>query len=421
MEGSGTLEKIRSLLVQHDAWRVRTLNMTPSENILSPTVRAALRSDLLGRYADYNNRDLSDRRYRGTRFMSGIDLEVSSLARRLFNADYAELRPISGHLAGTAVLAALCRPGDTVLELDSESGGHREATKLSIPPLLSLEVRYLPFDASRYNLDLDACEVMIKETRPRVVILGSSNFLFPHPVREIKGIMERTAPDGLVVYDGSHVMGFLAASRFQKPLEEGADVIFGSTHKTLPGPQGGLILSNHESLIDKISQAVYPALVTNHHPFRMPALGLALAEMQAFGAQYVDQITANSRALGTALDSLGVGCVSVDGEYSRTHVVLCRTAEFGSANQIARRLEDADIIASVTQLPNIHGGAGIRFGTQEITRFGAGEEHMVEVARLIAETVEGNRPGSEIAKDVRALRSTLGSFHYTWQPSKDKS
>ena len=411
--------RIMKLLADHESWRAGTLNLIASENVLSPAVHAALDSDLIGRYADYTGRDLAARRYRGTTYVVEIEREVDRLAREVFRADFVELRAVSGHLAGAAVLMALCRPGDVVLEIGRDGGGHREAGKFGGSELVPLDVRHLPIDAARYNVDPGATAALIAETKPRCVVLGSSNFLFPHPVREIRRALAGLR-DAYLVYDASHVMGLVAAGRFQDPLGEGADIVFGSTHKTFPGPQGGIVFANREDLIKRTSEGVYPALVTNHHPFRMPALGVALAEIQAFGSAYADQIIANSQALGEALVAVGVPCVT-DGSippdgprYSRSHTLLLRVAEFGNADEVAGRLEAAGIITTGGLLPDALGGQGIRVGTQEITRRGMTGSDMATVATLIFAALRADRPAASIASDVSSLVGRFPSVQFTW-------
>jgi glycine hydroxymethyltransferase len=273
---SPTRERIQDLVARHAAWRRKTLNLIASENILSPAVLNALACDFQGRYADYPGRDPRNRRYRGNRYIAEVEAEAVRLAAELFRARFVELRPIAGHLAGLAIVAGVCRPGDVVLEVGRDGGGHREAGRLTVAPLVSLDVRYLPFDPITFNVDTAAAIRQIEELRPRLVILGSSHFLFPHPVAAIAEAVHRI-PGAVLAYDASHVMGFLAAGRFQDPLAEGADVVFGSTHKTLPGPQGGIIFSNDDALMNRVCEALIPGLVTNHHPGRMPAMALALA------------------------------------------------------------------------------------------------------------------------------------------------
>jgi glycine hydroxymethyltransferase len=407
-----TSEKIMELLRAHEAYRASTLNLIASENVLSPAVRRALDSDLLGRYADYPGRDPSARRYNGNRYVSDLEGAVASIARSAFGARFVELRPLSGHVAGAAVVMGICEPGGLVIELDREGGGHREAARLSKVRGISLRTMALPFDGLRYNVDLDAALRLIDETSPSLVILGSSNFLHPHPVRSIADALARGS-GGVLAYDASHVMGFLAAGRFQDPLAEGADIVFGSTHKTLPGPQGGIIYTNREDLLDPLTTALVPGLVTNHHPFRMPGLGLALLEMERWGEEYCDAIVANSNALGAASEAEGLRVVSVDGSFSESHTLLLAVEPLG-AQEAADRLERVGIITTHATLPEVWGTEGIRVGTQEVTRRGATEETMARIARLVADALGERRSEAFVADDVAALVATFGPLGFTW-------
>lgn len=413
--------RLAEWLAGHETWRSQTINLIASENVLSPAVRAALQSDLVGRYADYTGRDLAARRYRGNRYIELIERQACRLAQETFRAEHVELRPISGHVAGAAVLMGLCRPGDLVMEPGRDGGGHREAGKFATSPLVPLEILALPFDAAQYNVDAPAGIRLIEERRPRVVILGSSNFLFPHPVAEIAAVVHRL-PGSFLVYDASHVMGLLAAGRFQDPLREGADVVFGSTHKTLPGPQGGIIFTNRGDLMDAIAEATYPALVTNHHPFRIPALSTALLEMREFGAAYADQIITNAQALGNALEAEGVPCVRAGGEtgtrHTESHTLLACTGRFAAGAPAAERLEECGIIVTAAHLPDFWGREGVRIGVQEITHRGARQEHMAPIAHWIAQAVSGARPPVAIAQETAAFAAGLGPVRFTWQESE---
>ncbi len=412
------MDEARSHLLQlvasHENWRSQTINLIASENALSPAVRRALNSDLVQRYGDYSGRDLAARHYRGNRYIEQIERETVRIAQETFKAQYVELRPISGHVAGAAVLMGLCRPGDLVLEPGRDGGGHRESGKFTSSTMAPLEVAYLPFDPVHYNIDLDRFSDLVQKRRPRVVILGSSNFLFPHPVEQIASLLNTFSPETVLVYDGSHVMGFLASGNFQHPLEEGAGLVFGSTHKTLPGPQGGIIFSNRDDLMDRVCQATYPALVTNHHLFRLPALALALLEMQQWGAAYTGQVSANAQALGAALEQKGIPCVSVDGLYTRSHTILACVSKLGKGAEMAARLEACGIITTAAHLPDYWGVEGLRLGTQEVTRLGAGPDQMVSIAALIEQALSLSRSPEAISADSAAFAAALGPVRFTW-------
>jgi glycine hydroxymethyltransferase len=353
---------------------------------------------------------------------------VRSLAADLYGAEYAELRAISGHLAGSAVIMGLTQPGDTILEISREIGSHRMAYKLGQTPAMPLDVRFLPFDPWSYNVDLEASIEMMHRLKPKMVILGSSNFLFPHPVRELAQALEEL-PDTILVYDASHVFGLIAGGRFQDPLREGAQIVYGSSHKTLPGPQGGLILSNNLEFMDRIAKALYPALVTNHHLFRLPALGMALLELKQFGAAYADQIVANAQQLAAGIQSHGVQVVSKsetgaatptepgeeNGHFTESHTLLLQVAPFGTAEEVADRLEQANIIVTAAHLPEVLGRHGVRIGVQEITRLGAREQDMEPLAALIVGVLARQRSAQDTIPLVRDYARQFQTVHFTWE------
>jgi glycine hydroxymethyltransferase len=228
-------------------------------------------------------------------------------------------------------------------------------------------------------------------------------------VREIATAVHQR-PDAVVVYDGSHVLGLLAGGGFQKPLEEGADIIFGSTHKTFPGPQGGIILSSSATLMDRIAAAIYPPIVTNHHSFRIPALAVALDEMQRCGVAYVRQIVTNSQALGAALADEGFTPLCVEGHYSQSHTLLVPVPQHNG--KAAEHLEQYGIIAGNFRVPKALGSHGIRIGTQELTRQGATPADMPTVAGLMAAALRGAASVENIRQRVVDFTGGLPGLTY---------
>ncbi len=410
-------EMIGQLVANHESWRAECINLTASENRLSPAVRQYLDSDLVQRYGDYTGRDLSAHRYQGIKWIEQIERAVIQLASELFGASQVELRPISGHVAGAAVIMGLTEPGDVVLEVDPYLGSHRLATKLTLAPLTHLDVHFLPVSPSTYSIDLDKTRGMIEELHPRLVILGSSNFLFPHPVKELSQILQ-DYPETILAYDASHVFGLIAGKRFQDPLSEGAQVVFGSTHKTLPGPQGGIILSNEDELMEQVVSSVYPGLVTNHHVFRLPALGICLLEMKEWGTEYASQIIANSQALGEAIQTRGVDVVNRNGCFSQSHTIIVKTAAFDSAKSIVSCLEEANIIVTTARLPEALGKEGLRIGTQELTRLGATEADMDPLAELLVDVISEKKSSTQVRPLARNYALQFTDCKFTWNSNR---
>jgi glycine hydroxymethyltransferase len=372
-----------------------------------------LNSDLAQRYGDYTGRDLAARRYFGVRHVVELETRIAAVAAEVFGAAHVELRTLSGHVAGNAVILGLCRPGDLVLELDRESGGHRLATKLAAVPLAPLQVEFLPFEGRTFNIPVERTLELVEKRRPRLIILGASNFLFPHPVQALaKGL--RGFPDTILAYDASHVLGLMAGSHFQAPLAEGAQLFFGGTQKSLPGPQGGLIASNSPELIAAVSAAVHPGLISNHHLARLPALGLALYEMKYWGRAYAEQVVRNARALGAALASHGVPVVLGDQGCTASHTLLLATSDLGEAGLLGQRLEEMDIIVSAIALPHEWGRHGLRLGVAEITRRGADEPLMAEVGAVLADVLFNRRAPEQCRSQVGAIAEQLQGYCFTW-------
>lgn len=179
--------------------------------------------------------------------------------------------------------------------------------------------------------------------------------------------------------------------------------MFGSTHKTFPGPQGGLILSENEDLMEMVSEATYPGLVTNHHLARMPSLGMALLEMKEWGAAYVTQVIRNAQSLGSAIHGHGIDVVGADQGYTMSHTILVQTKALGEASILGAKLEEAGIVVSAVKLPSELGGAGLRLGAAEITRMGAIEKDMDDIAELIADVLLARRLSAKVRDCVADL------------------
>jgi glycine hydroxymethyltransferase len=381
---SSAYQTIKELVEKHEKWRDQCWNLIASENITSSAVAALLSSDLAHRYGDYEGIDLNSRKYLGNRYIVQLESKCHDLAHLLFGAEHVDVRPLSGHIAGIAPLLAFCRPGDTVLELSQDCGGHRLAGKTVNCPLIQLRTLPIPFDVDRFNLDVPRTLETVERERPRVLILGSSTFLFPHPVAELRRGLDALGVGSLLQYDASHVLGLIAGKRFQKPLGEGADLITSSTHKTLGGPQGGLVLTNSSELAEAVGRALQPGLLSNHHLHRLPALCQTFQEWSEQDGADADRIIEAARVLAAGLEKKGIPIVASSLGYTASHTILVETKQFGPAKSLAAELEKADIIAGACRLPGKLGPDGLRLGTQEVVSRGMTTEDMNEIATVIA-------------------------------------
>lgn len=375
-------ERLARTVKQHQDWRTKEcLNLIPSENRGSPLMRSMFLADLGNRY------NAPDRFYRGTKYADELLSLTEELARKAFGARYADVRALSGHTADMAVLLSLTQPGDRILSVHPDNGGYPGITHLGLGSLLRLENLYFPYDQRGVNIEPKESAELVRRAKPKVVFFGSSFIPFPHPVRQLSRLA-----DGACVYDGSHVLGLIAGGEFQDPLREGCSLLIGSTHKSLPGPQGGMIVSNDEEVFNRVAGKIHPGVVDNIHLDRVAALAVALIEMIQFGKAYAQAVVKNSQALARALADAGVSLKGASVGYTKSHQVLLNY-EPGKLEFLSMRLEQANIIAD-------NGG---RIGTSEMTRMGYGVKEMETVAELVSLIVLGKKPPDFVQKKVRTL------------------
>ncbi|MBM4240271.1 MAG: serine hydroxymethyltransferase [Euryarchaeota archaeon] len=403
--------QIKELTKEHHKWMENSINLIASENITSSAVREALASDLSHRYAEGLP---GERLYEGCDYIDKIEDMTMELSKKLFNAEHANVQPTSGVVANLASFFALSKPYDTLMALEVPVGGHTSHANLSAAGIRGLKILEHPFDNKKMNIDADAMEQKILENKPKIVLLGGSLFLFPHPVKEAREAADEVGAK--VMYDGAHVMGLIAGGYFQDPLKEGADLLVGSTHKTLPGPQGGIILCKNE-LKDIIDEAVFPGVVSNHHLHHIAALGITLAEMLEFGKKYASHIIKNSKALAGSLYEIGFNVLCEDKGFTESHQVAMDVSNIGNAAKMAKDLEKNNIILNKNLLPwddvnDTDNPSGIRMGTQEITRRGLKESHMSEVAELIKKVVMDNL---DVKNEVSEFISPYDNVHYCFK------
>ena len=388
----------------HHIWYRDCLPMIASNNLTSKRVRLLAATDLAHRYAEGV---VGHRFYQGCRYIDEIEAKTITLAKDLFRAEHANVQPTSGVNANIAAFFALADPGDTIISLEVPQGGHISHVRYSAAGVRGLRVIAHPFDPEIMNIDADRMVARIRETKPRIVLLGGSLFLFPHPVSEACEAAHEVG--ATVVYDGAHVLGLIAGNCFQDPLREGADVMTGSTHKTFPGPQGAVIFCK-EGLSEKIDEAVFPGTVSNHHLHHLAGLGVSLAEMIEFGDDYASDVIANAKSLAQSLYERGFDVLCEPHGFTESHQVAIDVTQAGGSIRAATKLEEANIIVNKNLLPGDHVSvtvepSGIRIGTQELTRIGMGASEMDAIADFMKRIVLDDESPESVRDDVIELKS----------------
>ena len=425
------ISDIEKILAEEETWRqTQAINLIASENTPSNAVRRVQNSDFMGRYAEGhpNENGSVNRYYQGTRYIDQIERMAREEIVELFQGKQADVRPISGNAANTALALAYLRGGDTVIANSTDAGGHishgavgvfgrriqNRGQSLKIGGKNAINLHHLPLTEDHYHVDAQKTIELIDQVSPQLVIMGKSLLLFPEPVSEVAAYCKtKQIP---LLYDGAHVLGLIAGGQFQDPLHEGATWMTGSTHKTFPGPQRGVILGNLDSEDEKkywpaADRGVFPGSSSNHHLNTLPALLVATREMKQYGREYAMQIIRNAQALGSSLDELGTPVEAREFGYTRSHMIAVNVAQWGGGVEVAKQLEANDIILNYNMLPgdsDPRNPSGLRVGVPEMTRFGMNERAMGELAQLLHDGVRGKN----VKAQVNALRARYTTMRY---------
>ena len=420
-----SLKKIKEIVEKQNQWRRECLNLIASENVLSPLAEKFLISDFIGRYNEHGIKDGEfEEHYQGVKFSSQIEKFCIKIFSQRFKTPYVDVRPISGAIANLAVYRAILSPGDIFLSPGLTFGGHVSSTQYGIAGVCGLKSIAMPFDERKMQLNVKEAIKLIKKLKPKLIMLGRSMFLFPEPIREI-----RKYTKAIIVYDAAHVFGLIYGGKFQNPFKEGADIITASTHKTFPGPQGGIILGNpklNKEIWKKIQRAIFPGIVSNHHIFRLPSLAIAALEMNKFGKIYARQTIRNAKILAKELFKLGFDVLGKENGFTQSHQIVVNVQKFGGGKIVAEKLEKANIIINKMALPRdksvdaTQNPSGIRIGVQEMTRYGMGKNEMKKIANLMKRVLIDKEKPEKVKKEVIAFRRKFQKIKFCFNDRKIK-
>ncbi|MGI0055574.1 MAG: serine hydroxymethyltransferase [Thermoplasmata archaeon] len=411
-EMADVVRQIRATVRHHSERFESAIPLIASENLLSPYAKELLISDLHSRYAEGLP---GERYYEGNEDVDRVENQCLDLARRLFRCSFADVRPISGTVANLAVLKALAEPHDLVGTSRLADGAHISSAAFGAFGLRAVKPVYYAWDAERMTIDVARTREILRATRPKLCLFGLSLFLFPMPIEELRPTLEEIGARGW--YDAAHVLGLIAGGQFQDPLREGCQVISASTHKTLPGPQHGILLGDglDAEVSKRLQSGAFPGVTSNHHLHTMAALAVSLAEHLEFGRDYARQTIANAQALAQALHERGFNVLAEPLGFTRSHTIAVRVQNEGGGEAVARKLADAGIISNKNLLPGDASPKhpqGIRLGSPEVTRVGMREKEMVRIAELFDGLLHRGRSIEETRQAAAELKRGFTTVQY---------
>lgn len=363
-------------------------NLNPATNVMNPRAEAALAAGLGSRPSlGYPG----DKYEMGLEAMEEIEVIAAELCAQVFRAGHAEIRVASGAMANLYAFMAFCKPGDVIIAPPASIGGHVTHHTGGCAGLYGLEVHPAPVDADGYTVDLGALADLVARVRPKLITIGGSLNLFPHPVREIRAIADTVGAK--LLFDAAHQCGMIAGGAWPNPLDEGAHLMTMSTYKSLGGPAGGLLVTNEPDVARALDAIAFPGMTANFDAGKSAGLALTMLDWIEHGPAYAAAMIETAQALAAALQAEGLPVFAKARGFTRSHQFAIEAAAFGGGQAASKTLRRAGFLACGIGLPiaPVAGDMnGLRIGTPELVRWGMTVEDMPRLAGLIARGLAGD-------------------------------
>lgn len=397
-----SLEQINQLFREEESASDGVLQLTSNEAVLSPDAQKVLASPLSNRYllehvdmrGDSPSR-LGGFLFRGLDNINKIEQSAHECCRLMFDAEFAEFRCLSGLHAMLTTLVSLSNPGDKIMRFSTKDGGHFATEHLI--KLLGRRDCCCVIDRRKFDIDIEKTKEVFEREKPTLIYIDAMNYVFPFSIAELRKVVGDTT----IVFDGSHTIGLIAGKQFPNPLSEGADILQANTHKTLFGPQKGIIVSNNRALMEKISYNLSSGLVSSQHTASSVSLFIALHEMLSFGTQYAKEVVENAQYLARRLHEKGFKIIGNENGFTKIHQFYIDVTDIGSGPLIMKTLLDANIAVNRTMpFENID---ALRVGVQELTRRGISKCELDQIADWFARLILQGEDPDDIRSEVEAF------------------
>ncbi|MBD3269991.1 aminotransferase class I/II-fold pyridoxal phosphate-dependent enzyme [Candidatus Peregrinibacteria bacterium] len=397
------------ILKNEELRQLNEMELIASENYTSIDVQTALGSILTNKYSEgYPGK----RYYAGQEFTDQAENLAIERAKRLFNCKFANVQPLSGAPANFATLLALLKPGQKIMGMSLSHGGH--LTHGSEPSFTSTVWKSVQYgvDPETGLINYDDLKKIAEKEKPDLILAGFSAHSRSLDWKKFKEIADSIG--AYTMADIAHIAGFVATGQLENPLDHGFDVVTTTTHKTLRGPRGGLILTNHEDLSKKINFAVFPGFQGGPHMNNVLAKAIAFNEaLQPEFKTYTKQVIKNAQTLANELKNLGVEIIT-DG--TDNHIVLfnCLSSFNIGGKQAQLALEQAGLSTNKNTIPNETRSpfdpSGIRLGTAAMTTRGFKEAEFKKVAELIDQVLK-NPENPDVLDNIKNEVKAICKLH----------
>ena len=400
----GELDKAYALSKDFKEYHNRALPLCAAENIVSPFANLPLSFGFQERYIMNNTYSFNmDDNFIGCEKLFPYYQMISDSCERIFGAKYTDPRPFTGMQTLDMITKTICKPGDKMMILDKEQGGH--ASVKPVVERLGVKVYSAPYNQDEYDLDYEKANKIIKEEGIGFVLLAPSDLIKPLDVEKID------TSNCVLLWDCSQLLGLIAAGLCSNPLKTMKNIVmFGGTHKTFPGPASGLIMTNEKYLHDMMEKNINPKYLRNSQMHQKISLLFSLLEFEEYGDKYMSHMVHCSNYLGQKLRDYGFDIADWHGQISSTHQIFirCSKEEMDLMYENAYKCE----VTLNKKYKELFLGYGIRLGTQEIARYDWNDDALDKVAYIVKELANPDIEVKKILDMVHGLPPK--NIHYTF-------
>lgn len=404
-------QRIEALVAENRQIHERDcFNLNPATNVMNPRAEAMLAAGIGSRPSLGHP---GDKYEMGLEAIEEIEVVAEALACEIFDASHAEIRVASGAMSNLYAFMALCKPGDTIIAPPATIGGHVTHHGPGCAGLFGLNILEAPIDAATHSVDLNALEELARKTQPRLITIGGSLNLFPHPVAQMRTIADSVGAK--LLFDAAHLCGLFAGKAWRNPLDDGAHLMTMSTYKSLGGPPSGLIVTRDSEIAERLDRIAFPGMTANFDAAKSAALAITLLDWREHGPSYAQRMLTLASDLAESLSAEGLPVYRPDGiTATRSHQFALDATGFGGGQAFSKHLRKAGFLACGIglPLPALAGEPnGLRLGTPELARWGMERGDMQKLAKLMSLAIESPDPAM-LAGEVAAFRQGFQTLHY---------
>lgn len=390
------IETLKKLEKEFQNFHNKSLPLCAAENIVSDFVKQPLIKGFQERYimGSAYNFSMSDN-FIGAEFIYPYYKMIDALGKELFHAKYTDVRTLTGMNAANLLASSLIKPGDNVMILSKEWGGH--ASMRPTFERLGANVFDAPYLIDNYDFDYDRLNQTIKEKNIKFLNIAPSDILFEHQFEKIN------SSNCTILFDYSQTLGLIAAGMLKNPLDSIENcILFGGTHKTMPGPAHGIIMTNNEKLFKTLDEEINPKYLRNIQTHQVISLLCTLIEMKYYGKEYQTNTVRMANKLGFELESFGFNVVKKDGLFTQTHQLFLEMNK-SEMNIMFQNAIQERVTLNTKKKPLFKGGYGIRLGLQEISRYNWDDNTLCDIAEILFEISKENYSKGKVCSLMEKL------------------